>query len=367
MNDDTNPKILSVATASPPYRVAQDTVRELADVLFRDALYRRGFKDPERTMSKFLRPFSTSGIEHRHLCVPPEWFMEPHTWPEKNALYQKHAADLAAEAARSALEKAGAAPEDVGTIVFVSSTGLATPPIGSNLIEDLGLPEDTFRHASFGLGCAAGANGLRLAARLANPGELTLLVSVELCSLAWLPEDLLSEDFEVVKALLISFLLFADGAAAAVVGYDGEGPEIVGGHSTTWPGTRGVMGWRILEAGLGVVIDRDIPTIVRDRALPSLRAACASVGIAVEDLDHLVIHPGGAKVLDAFEEVLGLGAGGLVLSREVLRDNGNMSSGTVLFVLERLLASGGYSAGEHGVVSALGPGFSAEHALLRFR
>lgn len=361
-----NPRILSLATATPQHRISQSEARELARVIFRDVLSKRGFRDPERAMSKFLRPFQNSGIRYRNFCVPAEWFVKPRAWAEKNALYQQHGAALAAEAVRSALDRAEVSPEDVGTVVFVSSTGISTPSLGSNLLEDVGIPETAFRHTSFGLGCAAGANGLRTAARLAEPGELTLLVALELCSLTWLREDVDSEDLKQVKAALISSVLFSDGAAAVVVGHEGDGPEVLGGHSTTWRSTRHVMGWRTLDAGLGVILDADIPRIVREKAIPSLKAACASQGLSLGDLDHLVLHPGGAKVLDAFEEGLGLEPGSLALSREVLRDHGNMSSATVLFVLERLLDGVHPTTGEHGVVSALGPGFSAEHAFLRF-
>jgi alkylresorcinol/alkylpyrone synthase len=169
------------------------------------------------------------------------------------------------------------------------------------------------------------------------------------------------------KASLVATALFADGAAAVVLGNrpGEEGPEILGSHSTTWPGTADVMGWEISSSGFKVVLSRSVPDVVRNRMPEDLRAACSSVGLSPEDLTHFVIHPGGAKVLDAFEEVLGLESGGLSLPREVLRDHGNMSSVTVLFILERLLESDECAPGERGVVAALGPGFSAEQVFFR--
>ena len=170
------------------------------------------------------------------------------------------------------------------------------------------------------------------------------------------------------KTGLVSTALFADGAAAAVLGSapaDAPGPELLGSHSTTWPGTEDIMGWEIVEAGFKVQLSRSIPQLVRERMPESLISACSSVEIAPEEIVHFVTHPGGAKVLDAFEEVFGLGRGGLVLSREVLRDYGNMSSVTVMFILERFLESEACASGEHGVISALGPGFSAEHVFFR--
>jgi alkylresorcinol/alkylpyrone synthase len=345
-----NPRVLSVATVVPKYRVVQSTARDFAHAMFSGV-----YKDVER----LLPVFDNVEIDGRNFCVPPEWFYEDHTFPEKNALYVEHALDLSEKAAHRALDKAGADPSEVGAIFFVSTTGLSTPSIDSQLLPRLGLSEHTRRVPIWGLGCAAGVGGLARALDHARvyPEEKVLLVGVELCGLTFQWGDR-------SKAGLVSTALFADGAAAAVLGND-PGPELLGSHSTTWPGTEEIMGWEIIEAGFKVQLSRSIPQLVRERMPQNIETACSSVGLAREDVEHLVTHPGGAKVLDAFEEVFGLGPGGLVLSREVLRDYGNMSSVTVLFILERFLESGAYAPGEHGVISALGPGFSAEHVFFR--
>jgi alkylresorcinol/alkylpyrone synthase len=145
----------------------------------------------------------------------------------------------------------------------------------------------------------------------------------------------------------------------------GEGPRILGSHSTTWPDTEEVMGWELIETGLKVQLSKSVPTIVRTKLEDDLRAACDGLGLHYDDLRHFVLHPGGAKVLDAFEEVLGMERGGLVFSRSVLRDYGNMSSVTVLFILDRFMRSGEYEPDDIGVLSAMGPGFSAEHVFFR--
>ena len=350
-----NPRVLSVATALPPHRVPQETAKDFSRAMFSGA-----YRDIER----LLPVFDHVQIEGRNFCVPPAWFYEDHGFPEKNALYVENALDLSEKAARRALDRAGVEAGDVGAIFFVSTTGLSTPSIDSKLMPRLGLSEHTRRVPVWGLGCAAGVGGLSLAADHARlyPEKPVLLVGVELCGLTFQWGDR-------SKASLVAGALFADGAAAAVLGSpsDGEaaGPEILGSHSTTWPGTEDIMGWDIVESGFKVVLSRSIPDLIRKRMPENLRMAASSAGLAPEDLCHFVTHPGGAKVLDAFEEVLGFGPGGLHLSREVLRDHGNMSSVTVLFILERLLESGECSPGEHGVVSALGPGFSAEHVFFR--
>jgi alkylresorcinol/alkylpyrone synthase len=345
-----NPRVLSVATVVPKHRVVQSTARDFARAMFSGV-----YKDVER----LLPVFDNVEIDGRNFCVPPEWFYEDHTFPEKNALYVEHALELSEKAAHRALDKVGTDPSEVGAIFFVSTTGLSTPSIDSLLLSRLGLSEHTRRVPIWGLGCAAGVGGLARALDHARvyPEEKVLLVGVELCGLTFQWGDR-------SKAGLVSTALFADGAAAAVLGND-PGPELLASHSTTWPGTEDIMGWEIIEAGFKVQLSRSIPQLVRERMPQNIETACSSVGLAPEDVEHLVTHPGGAKVLDAFEEVFGLGPGGLVLSREVLRDYGNMSSVTVLFILERFLESGAYAPGEHGVISALGPGFSAEHVFFR--
>jgi alkylresorcinol/alkylpyrone synthase len=345
-----NPKILSVATALPPHRVGQGEAKRFARGMFAEA---------HRDFERLMPIFDNVHVENRNFCVPVEWFEEDHSFPEKNALYVEHALDLSEKAARRALDRVGADPKEVGAIFFVSTTGLSTPSLDAKLIFRLGLSEHTRRIPIWGLGCAAGAAGLARAAEhaLLYPEELVLLVGVELSGLTFQRGDL-------SKSNLVSTSLFADGAAAVVLGA-GTGPEVLGGHSTTWPGTEDVMGWELVETGLKVQLSKSVPVIVRERLHDNLIQACASLGLDFDDLEHYVLHPGGAKVLDAFEEVLGIEPGGLIHSRAVLREHGNMSSVTVLFILERFLRGSEYTPGDLGVLSAMGPGFSAEHVFFR--
>lgn len=349
--NESNPKILSVATALPPHRIGQAEVKEFARSMFSGT-----YRDIER-----LAPvFDNVQVDSRYFCVPLEWFEEDHTFPEKNDLYVQHALDLCEKAARRAMDKAGVKPEEVGAIFFVSTTGFSTPSLDSKLIFSLGLSEHTRRVPIWGLGCAAGAAGLARAADYARlyPEQKVLLVGVELSGLTFQRGDR-------SKSNLISTSLFADGAAAVVLGSEDEGPELLGGYSTTWPDTEDVMGWELIETGLKVQLSKSVPDIVRLKFRDNLSVACESLGLKLKDLEHFVLHPGGAKVLDAFEEVLGLEPGGLTFSRAVLRDCGNMSSVTVLFILERFLESAEFAKGDPGVLSAMGPGFSAEHVLFR--
>ncbi|HLM78796.1 MAG TPA: 3-oxoacyl-[acyl-carrier-protein] synthase III C-terminal domain-containing protein [Rubrobacteraceae bacterium] len=345
----TNPQVLSVATAVPRHRVTQETAKDFARAMFSES-----YRDVER----LLPIFDNAHVDSRHFCMPPEWYYEDHTFSEKNAFYVEHALDLSEKAARRAFDKAGAHPADVGAIFFVSTTGISTPSVDSKLIFRLGLSEHVRRVPIWGLGCAGGAAGLGRAAdyALAHPEKLVLLVGVEICSLTFVKGDR-------SKSNLVGTSIFADGAAAALLGR-GMGPEIGGGYSTTWPETEDVMGWDLVEDGLQVRFARSIPQIVREKMRENLEAACDSLGLGFEGLEHFVLHPGGPKVLEAYEETLGIRAGGLELSREILRKYGNMSSVSVLFVLDRFLESHA-SRGERGVLSALGPGFSAEHVFFQ--
>ena len=345
-----NPRILSVATALPRYRVGQEEAKTFA---------RGMFSRRDGDFERLLPIFDNVNIDNRYFCVPVEWFERDHTFAEKNALYVEHALDLCEKAARRALDRVGAGPEDVGAIFFVSTTGISTPSLDSKLLFRLGLSEHTRRLPIWGLGCSAGAAGLARAAEHARlyPEKLVLLVAVELSGLTFQRGDR-------SRSNLISTSLFADGAAAVLLG-NTTGPEILGSFSTTWPNTEDVMGWDLIDTGLKVQLSKSVPAIVRERFRGNLEDACASLGLDFEQLEHFVLHPGGSKVLDAFEEVLGLEVGGLATSRDVLRDCGNMSSVTVLFILERYLEAGEFARGDLGVLSAMGPGFSAEHVFFR--
>jgi len=349
----TNPRILSVATAVPHHQVSQETARDFARLMFSDT-----FRDVER----LLPVFDNSGIESRYFCVPPEWFGDDYGFPEKNALYVEHALDLSEKAATRVLDKAGVRPEDVGAIFFVSTTGIATPSLDSRLIFRLGMSENIRRVPIWGLGCAGGAAGLARASEYARAysEKPVLLVGVELCGLTFLKGDR-------SKSNLIATSLFADGAAAVLLGGEqlGAGPELRGSYSTTWPGTEDVMGWDVVDDGLKVRFAKSVPVIVHEKMRGNLETACASLDLGLEDLRHFVLHPGGPKVLEAYEDTLGIGRGNLELSWEILREYGNMSSVSVLFVLERFLEEYPQASGEYGTISALGPGFSAEHVLFR--
>ncbi len=342
-------RLISLATAVPPFVLRQDEVMAQARLLFQA----RG-----EEIERLLPVYDNAGIETRYSCVPLDWYRAPGGWKDKNALFVGHAVELLRRAAHDCLARAGVPAERVDTIVAVSTSGIATPSLEARLMEELPFRRDVERLPIFGLGCAGGVLGLARAAAMARaaPGSLVLFLVVELCGLTFRNSD-------VSKSNIIATALFGDGAAAALVTCErgAAGPEIAGWGEYTWPNTLEVMGWRVEEDGFGVLFSRDIPAIVRARYGKAVDAFLARQGLGRKDLAGTLCHPGGAKVLDALEETLGLAPGPMTHARAVLRDYGNMSGATVLFVLERGLQGG--LRGRH-LMSSLGPGFSAGFLLL---
>lgn len=341
--------IVSLATATAPHlldqQVALDTARDLLG---------GSFSDFERMTSVF----ANAGILQRQLARPVEWYRSPRSFAERTEVYLEVALDLFVAAAEQALAEAGLDANRVDTIVTVSSTGVATPSLEARAMARMDFRGDVARIPVFGLGCAGGATGLGLAAKLARvaPGSNVLFVTVELCSMALRTEA-------VDKADIISTALFGDGAAACVVRVGDEGfVQIAGSAEKTWPDTLDIMGWKIEPAGLGVVLNRAIPVFARKHMRAAMEEMLGPQGIELGAVDRFICHPGGAKVVDAIEQALSLNQGSLDHERDVLRDHGNMSAPTALFVLDRVRRQ---EMPPLSVLTALGPGFTASTVTLK--
>ena len=341
------PRLLSLATAVPRHVLRQDEVAQEAGELFAGSY---------ANFARLAPVYENAQIETRYSCVPLEWYRQDHGFAERNRLYIENAVELLERAALVAIERAGLALDEVDGLVVVSSTGVATPSLDALLMERLGMRRNTRRLPIFGLGCAGGVIGLARAGALARaePETRVLLLVVELCGLTFRSGDR-------SKSNVIATALFGDGAAAALVSCRGEGPALTAWGEHTWPDSLGIMGWDVKDDGLAVVFSRDIPALVRQRMGAATTEFLAAHGLALEDLGGYVCHPGGAKVVEALEEIFGLEEGGLVHAREVLRNYGNMSAPTVLFVLERTLDD---AAPWRQLLTALGPGFTAGFLVL---
>ena len=356
--------ITAVATAYPPHVVTQ------ADIA---AEAQRVFGHRPLLMQRMAKSYANAGVKTRNSCVPLEWYREPHGWPERSRLFEENAVALLTTAGLAALQRSGTAPAEIAATVTVSSTGIVTPCLDSLLQAPLGLSPTTQRLPIFGLGCAGGVIGLARAAALARglPGRSILFMCTELCGLTFRAGD-------DSKSNVIATTIFGDGAAAMVLRCgDGDHQrrdtlgagmrrQVVirawGEH--TWPDSRDIMGWRVEDDGLGVVFSRHIPTLVRERMRSVTDPFLAGLGLGPDEIEGLIVHPGGEKVIAALEDAYGLASGDLADARAVLADHGNMSAVTVLAVLDRMLDT--TPPGRY-LMAALGPGFSVGMCLVELR
>ena len=339
--------ILSLATAVPPHAIEQSQ----AKVIAREAFGRKALFD------RLSGVFDNAGIARRHIAAPQHWYAKGHGWGDRNAVYLQAAEDLFVEAATLALERANLDAGEIDGIVTVSTTGIATPSLEARVARRVGFRETVRRVPVFGLGCAGGVNGLALASRLAaaEPGKRWLFVTVETCSISI---RLDSDD----PAAVVATALFGDGAAAAVVtAGEHSVARIRGSAEKLWPDTLRIMGWDVEDPGLAVVFDRAIPPFIEAELADAIDGMCRQLGVGRDEIGRFCCHPGGVKVIAAIEAALELNQGELNLEREVLRDHGNMSAPTVLFVLERLIDQG---LPEKVMMTAFGPGFSCAGLLL---
>lgn len=353
------PHILAVGTAVPEHIFHQYEVKEAV---------RKKFAKRFHGTERMLSIFENSNIEKRHFIVPMEWFEQEHSFAEKNALYIKYSTLLSTQAIIRCLEKTGFTIGEIDKIIFISSTGIATPSIDALLINKLHFHKNIKRTPIWGLGCAGGVVGLSRAFEYtkAFPDSKVLVVAVELCGITF-------QDSDVKKSNFIATALFGDGAAAAlIVGDDVKTkinkvtPNIFNTRSTFWEDTLDMMGWRIGNNGMEVIFSKDIPSFVKKHIRNNIEEYLAIHNLDLADIKSYVVHPGGIKVIKAYQEALSLSDDAVEHAANVIKDFGNMSSPTVLFVLERVLNNPA-RAGEYGLITALGPGFSSETILFRWK
>lgn len=341
--------LVSLATSVPPNVFLQKDVLAAAwDEL--------GPRFPE--FATFSSIFANTGIVKRHGVKPFDWYLKPRGWPERTEAFLEGAEALFVDVARKALATAHLGGADIDTVVTVCSTGIATPSLEARVARAMGFRSDVMRVPVFGLGCAGGVSGLSIASRLAQarPGTNVLLVAIELCSLA------LRHD-ELTKANIVAISLFGDGAAAVILrAGDGGATQIENAGEHLWPDTLGIMGWSVDPEGFGVIFRRTIPEFVTAHLNLAVVQILTRMQLTMADIGRFICHPGGAKVISALETALALGQGTLDHERQVIADYGNMSSPTILFVLEQARAKG---LPARSLLTALGPGFTASCVALR--
>jgi len=356
-------KILAVRSAFPAHRYPQpDFTRTVAEL--------GGLGPAQRTLLERLH--GNAGVDTRHIVLPLPDYGAVRGIVATNNRYIEKATELGERTLRDALESAGLSARDLDLLIVTSVTGVAVPSLDARLIPRLGLRADVKRLPIFGLGCVAGAAGLgRLHDYLLGwPAHTAALLAVELCSLNWPVSDMSTADLVVSG-------LFGDGAAALVAtgarvpggdGRDGRaaGPRVIASRSEVYPDSGDTLGWRLGSDGFRIVLTAELADVVERRLAGSVTAFLASHGLTVDDVKTWVCHPGGPRVIDAVQKSLKLPDSAVEASRRSLAQAGNLSSVSVLHILEQVVDGGPPPAGSHGLMIGLGPGVSAELVLLRW-
>lgn len=349
------PSLAAITKIDFPNRVDQKEVKQQVKDLFITS-----FPQVERLSSAF----DNTEILTRNLCKPLLYYSSLHTFQDQNAEYIRLSLEYSVKAIEDCITMAQINKDEITDIIFISTTGLSTPSIDALIINKLRLNENINRMAIFGLGCGGGVAGFSKASVLAkaNQNAVVLLVTVELCSLTFLRNDYSKSNF-------IGSSLFADGVAACIITGDNyqnkTKSEItyLATQSKIYYDSLDVMGWEFMDNGFKVLFSSDIPTIIAKNVHNDITSFLGKHHLKLSDIKNFIFHPGGKKVLTAYEEALKVPGDFLKNTREVMTENGNMSSCTVLYVLERFFSQG-FENG-YGLMVSMGPGFSCEMVLLQ--
>jgi len=349
------PSLAAISKIEFPFKVNQEEAKQCAKDVFISS-----FPQIERLLSAF----DNTEIKTRNFCKPLGYYTEPHSFQDQNLEYIRVSLEYSVKAIEECIASAQIKKEEITDIIFISTTGLSTPSLDALIVNKMRLNQNINRIPIFGLGCAGGVAGFSKASILAkaNPDAVVLLVAVELCSLTFLRNDYSKSNF-------IGSSLFADGVAACIITGDNytnktkNAITFLGAQSKLYYDTLDVMGWEFQDKGFKVLFSQDIPTIISKNIHNDVSSFLAKHQLKLSDIKNFIFHPGGKKVLTAYKEALLVEGDFLKNTREVMTDNGNMSSPTVLYVLEKFFSEG-FENG-YGLMLSMGPGFSSEMALLK--
>lgn len=345
--------IAGTATAVPPYVMTREIVKDHIGYVF---------SLDDQKLDSIRDVIDNSAIDQRYCVFPPEYVIEPRALAQINAEYQEKAVELGMQAAARSLAQAGMSPADVDLLITVSCTGVMIPSLDAHLATHMGFRSNVRRLPITELGCAAGAAGLARAWEYvtAFPDRTALLISVEIPTLTFQRKDF-------SQANLISAVLFGDGAAGVVVtGREAPGPRILAHDCFLFPNSLTAMGFDLKDSGFHIVLSKDVPELIKERVKDLAEGFLAAQGLRREDISAFLLHPGGQKLLSYMQEELGLTRADTEVSWEILRRFGNLSSASVLFILNEWLIQKEMPSGSYGLAMAFGPGFTAEMLLLQW-
>ena len=344
---------MAASTALPPHTITRDDVKYYMG---------RVFDIPERRLEAMMTVVDNAQVHKRHALFPIDYTIEPRPLSKTNQEYIEHSIKLGRQSAEECLGRANMRPQEIDLLITVSCTGFMIPSLDAHLIELMGFRRDVRRMAFTELGCAAGAMALSRAADflLAYPGKNVLIIAVELPSLTFQRQD-------ITQAALISAILFGDGAAAVIVsGSRSAGPRILASDTYTFPNSLDAMGFDLRDSGFHILLSKDVPQMIGGEILPLVDGFLSKHGLSRKEIKGWILHPGGARLLGAIEEKLGLPRCRTQFSWDVLSEYGNLSSATILFILREWLERGDLKPGDYALAAAFGPGFSAEFLLLQW-
>ncbi len=347
-------KIKAVATQLPPF---SRTTKEIIPYVKE---WMRG--QDERLQRKAVKIMGNAGIDKRYSIVDANEMFLARSFEEKNKLYIKGTLPLAEGALRKALEKANWSAKELDYIITVSCTGFMIPSIDAYLINSVGLRQDVVRLPVTKMGCAAGVSGVLYAKNFlkANPGKRAAVIAIESPM-----STFQREDFSMVN--IVSSAIFGDGAACVLLSSaeDEEGPSILNEGMYHFFDATHMMGFELKNSGLHMVLDPSVPETIAEHFPRIIYPFLEKSNTTIENINHLVFHPGGKKIVHTIESIFGALGKNIDDTKEVLRRYGNMSSATILYVLERFMDKD-IAKGEQGLMLSFGPGFSAQKILLEW-
>ncbi|MFM6923990.1 MAG: type III polyketide synthase [Ferruginibacter sp.] len=347
-------KIKTVAKQLPDY------YRETADILPLIGTWLAG--QDERFIRKVFKIFGNAGVDKRYSIMSPEEVFTSTSFEQKNDIYVRACTNLAEQALQKALDKAGWKPDEIDFLITVSCTGIMIPSVDAYLVNRLHMKQDIVRLPVTEMGCAAGVSGIIYATNFlkANPGKKAAVVAVEAPTATFQLKDF-------SMANVVSAAIFGDGAAAILLSSceAEEGPEVIAQEMYHFYDAEYMMGFKLTDTGLRMILDETVPDTISEHFPKIVHPFLERNNTHIDEIDHLIFHPGGRKIVQTVEELFGSLGKNIDDTREVLKQYGNMSSATVLYVLERFLDRN-LPAGDKGLMLSFGPGFSAQSVLLQW-
>ena len=347
-------KITSVAKQLPKY------YKETKDIIPFVKLWMQN--QETRFQRKVIKLFEGAGVDKRYSIMDPEEVFTATSFEEKNDIYTREVVQLAEQSLKKSLEKASLKPTDIDYIITVSCTGIMIPSVDAYLINSLGMKQDIVRLPVTEMGCAAGVSGIIYAKNFlkANPNKRAAVIAVEAPTATFQLED-----FSMTN--IVSAAIFGDGASAVILSsyQEDEGPTIIDEAMYHFYDATNMMGFKLVNTGLQMILDKEVPQKITDHFPEIIHPFLENNNLTINDVDHLIFHPGGKKIVQTVEELFGVLGKNIEDTKEVLRLYGNMSSATVLYVLERFMDRNPQK-GERGIMLSFGPGFSAQRILLEW-